>query len=140
MHQVSDRMNTNERVFIRHPSKGSHVCVVTFERQLMFGSSFAIVITGGFTQLPLSQVCVCNQHTRHLSIPYACFTFQSFDCSCSCDKASPAPTAACMGTATLPPVSYPLQRANATSAGLELCVIYPLSCSLPAPTAVFPCN
>ncbi len=71
-------------------------------------------------------------------MPYAFFTFESFDCSCSCDKASPAPTAACMGTATLPPVSYPLQRANATLAGLELCVICLLPCSLPALKAAFP--
>jgi hypothetical protein len=56
VHQVSDRFNGNERVFVRQPSKGTHVCVVTLERQLMSGSSFAIVVTGGFGSLPVSQV------------------------------------------------------------------------------------
>ena len=59
IHQVSDRFNTNERVFIRHPSKGTYLCVVTLERQLMSGSSFAVVITGGFSELPVSKVCNC---------------------------------------------------------------------------------
>ena len=56
VHQVSDRFNGNERVFIRQPSRGTHVCAVTLERQLMSGSSFAVVITGGFGKLPVSQV------------------------------------------------------------------------------------
>jgi hypothetical protein len=59
IHQVSDRFNTNERVFIRQPSMGTYVCVVTLERQLISGSSFAVVITGGFSELPVSQVCNC---------------------------------------------------------------------------------
>ncbi len=62
MYQVSDRMNTNERVFIRQPSSGIHVCVVTLERQLMTGSSFAVVLTGGFKKSPSSQVR-CSQLT-----------------------------------------------------------------------------
>jgi hypothetical protein len=57
VHQVSDRFNTNERVIIRHPSKGTYVCVVTLERQLISGASFSVVITGGFSQLPVSEVC-----------------------------------------------------------------------------------
>jgi hypothetical protein len=58
VHQVSDRMNSNERVFIRSPSIGTYVCSVTLERQLMTGSSFAVVITGGFGAQPVSQVLV----------------------------------------------------------------------------------
>ncbi len=57
MHQVSDRFNSNERIFIQQPSLGTHVCVVTLERQLMSGSTFAIAITGGFRNVPISQVC-----------------------------------------------------------------------------------
>ena len=57
MHQVSDRFNSNERIFIQQPSLGTHVCVVTLERQLMSGSTFAIAITGGFRNEPISQVC-----------------------------------------------------------------------------------
>jgi hypothetical protein len=56
VHQVSDRFNSNERIFIQQPSLGTHVCVVTLERQLMSGSTFAIAITGGFRNVPVSQV------------------------------------------------------------------------------------
>jgi hypothetical protein len=56
VHQVSDRFNVNERVFVRQPSMGIHVCTVTMERQLMYGSSFAVAITAGFGTLPVSQV------------------------------------------------------------------------------------
>jgi hypothetical protein len=61
VHQVSDRFNSNERIFIQQPYLGTHVCVVTLERQLMSGSTFAVVITGGFRNVPVSQVCY-----RHL--------------------------------------------------------------------------
>ena len=104
----------------------------------MSGSSFAVVITGGFGKLPVSQV---NGPSAQFALQLAAARDSDhFNCACRCCKAPLALVAASTGAATPPFANCPLQLANVTLAGLVLFATYPLSNFLQAPITASPCR